>query len=89
MFFDRQNSIKSIDWVNNSLKIIDQTELPGKSIYITLESIEDVYIAIRELKVRGAPAIGVAAAFGLYLGVRDRVFPDKVILIKELNLYLT
>lgn len=47
--------------------ILDQTRLPGKEVYITLSSAEEVWDAIYKLKVRGAPAIGIAAAYGIYI----------------------
>ena len=46
--------------------IIDQTQLPNKTEYLTLGTAKDLYDAIFELKVRGAPAIGICAAFGMY-----------------------
>lgn len=45
--------------------ILDQTQLPGKEVYLTLRTAEEVWEAISRLKVRGAPAIGIAAAYGL------------------------
>lgn len=50
---------------DHSLAIIDQTKLPDAKEFIELHSIDDYFNAIRELKVRGAPAIGIAAAFGI------------------------
>ena len=47
--------------------ILDQTRLPGSEVYISLFSAEDVWDAIYKLKVRGAPAIGIAAAYGIYI----------------------
>ena len=55
----------SIKWDNKQLKILDQQKLPHKIFYIKLETIKDVYDAIITLKVRGAPAIGITAAYGL------------------------
>ncbi len=49
----------------NTIVIIDQTKLPGKLIYKELQTLDDVWYAIRNLEVRGAPAIGVVAAYGL------------------------
>ncbi|MBN2367054.1 MAG: S-methyl-5-thioribose-1-phosphate isomerase [Calditrichaeota bacterium] len=66
--------IKSIEWTGESLKIIDQTRIPHKILYKELRQIQEVYEAIRKLEVRGAPAIGVAAAFGLYLGLKSETF---------------
>ena len=60
----------------NELVIIDQTRLPGEEKYLTLETKEDVYVAIKKLRVRGAPAIGIAAAFGLYVATRDSEADD-------------
>ena len=60
-----------LDDENNAVVIIDQTKLPGEEVYIKMETKEDVWDAIHTLKVRGAPAIGVAAAYGLYVSTRD------------------
>ncbi|MFZ5803197.1 MAG: S-methyl-5-thioribose-1-phosphate isomerase [Candidatus Omnitrophota bacterium] len=54
----------------NVLRVLDQTELPGKEHWISCRQASDVHHAIRSMAVRGAPAIGLAAAYGLYLGVR-------------------
>lgn len=61
----------TIEWKNNKVKIIDQTSLPDKLSYIHIETAEEMFDAIKNLKIRGAPAIGIAAAFGLYLGIKD------------------
>lgn len=66
-----KTSVLSIKWENDNLIILDQTKLPEKTEYILLETIEDVWNAIFKLKVRGAPAIGIAAAYGLYISIRD------------------
>jgi methylthioribose-1-phosphate isomerase len=66
--------LKTLQWVEKGLELVDQTKLPGELVYETIESSEGVFDAIRRLKVRGAPAIGDAAAYGLYLGVRE--YPD-------------
>lgn len=55
----------SIKWDDNQLVILDQQELPHEIVYLKLETIKDVYEAITTLKVRGAPAIGITAAYGL------------------------
>ncbi|MDP2718133.1 MAG: S-methyl-5-thioribose-1-phosphate isomerase, partial [Candidatus Micrarchaeota archaeon] len=60
---------RTLGWKENYLELIDQTLLPGKTLYLKCRTAEDVWKAIRTMKVRGAPAIGVAAAFGVYLGV--------------------
>ena len=56
-----------IDLNTNELVIIDQTKLPGKTEIIRLKTGEEIWNAIYLLQVRGAPAIGVAAAFGIYI----------------------
>jgi len=60
----------SIEWTNKKLRIINQQKLPLEVDYLTLETIEDVYDAIVTLKVRGAPAIGITAAYGLARAAR-------------------
>ena len=62
-------NFKTLEWKNNKLRIIDQTKLPLKLEYIDCQTAEDVWDAIKKLKVRGAPAIGIAGAFGAYLGL--------------------
>lgn len=53
------------------LKLLDQRKLPEKEEWLECRSAEEVARAIREMVVRGAPAIGIAAGYGLYLGIRD------------------
>ena len=62
-----------LDDENNAIIIIDQTKLPGSIELIALKTAEEIWDAIYLLRVRGAPAIGVAAAFGIYL-LAKRVF---------------
>ncbi|MCQ1528203.1 S-methyl-5-thioribose-1-phosphate isomerase [Lutispora saccharofermentans] len=65
-----KKSMLSLKWEDGNLVILDQTKLPMETEYILLETVEDVWDAIFKLKVRGAPAIGIAAAYGLYISVR-------------------
>ena len=65
------DEIVPVRYVDDTMLILDQTKLPGEEVYIGMETKEDVWDAIFKLKVRGAPAIGVAAAWGLYISVRD------------------
>ena len=60
--------METMRWVDGYLEILDQTLLPGKTEYIKCENYKTVCEAIRRLSVRGAPAIGAAAAYGLALG---------------------
>ena len=63
--------IKTIEWTEDGVRMIDQRKLPTVEEYPTFRTYEDVAEAIRVMVVRGAPAIGVAAAMGVALGVRD------------------
>ncbi len=62
--------IKAIEWKQNRLFIVDQTKLPGKLVKFECKTPQQVAEAIVSMKVRGAPAIGVVAAFGVYLGIK-------------------
>ncbi len=59
-------------WADGTLNIIDQTLLPGELRRIELATVTDVWDAIKQLKVRGAPAIGICAAFGVLVGLLER-----------------
>ena len=59
---------KTLEWKNGRLFLLDQTRLPGKECYAECSSYREVARAIKDMVVRGAPAIGVAAAFGMVLG---------------------
>ncbi len=63
--------LNPIEWKNDALVLLDQTKLPNDIVYEEFTTVEGVWDAIVTMKVRGAPAIGVAAAYGVYLGVRD------------------
>ena len=63
--------IEPVKYIDGKLFLLDQTRLPGEEIYEEMLTAEDVWDAIYKLKVRGAPAIGVAAAYGLCISVRD------------------
>jgi len=62
--------IETIQWMDDAVVMIDQTRLPHEERYITCRSYEQVADAIRSMVIRGAPAIGVAAAMGIALGMR-------------------
>jgi len=75
-------AIETIKWVNGSARIIDQTKLPGRLEYIDCRNVETMWQAIKRLSVRGAPAIGVAAAFGVLLGIQKFKGQDKLKFLK-------
>lgn len=60
-----------LDDDNNALVLLDQTKLPNEKVFLELTEMEDIWDAIYQLKVRGAPAIGIAAAYAVYLGVKQ------------------
>jgi methylthioribose-1-phosphate isomerase len=60
-------AIEPIRWKGDRLELLDQRELPDKTVYITCRTADEVATAIRDMVVRGAPAIGCAAAFGVVL----------------------
>ena len=63
--------IKTLEWTDEGVRFIDQRKLPAEETYVTCGTYEEVADAIRNMVVRGAPAIGVAAAMGIALGARD------------------
>src|SRR5918992_873539 len=63
--------LPTIEWNDEGVVMIDQRKLPGVEIYVTCKSAKEVAKAIKTMVIRGAPAIGVAAAMGLALGVRQ------------------
>ncbi|KGA97112.1 methylthioribose-1-phosphate isomerase [Alkalihalobacillus alcalophilus ATCC 27647 = CGMCC 1.3604] len=65
-------TIQSVEWKNDAIVILDQQQLPNEIIYEHLTTIEHVWESITYLKVRGAPAIGIVAAFGLALWARSK-----------------
>ena len=69
--------MKTIEWEENKLKLIDQTKLPDELTYVYCENYQEVIIAIKDMIVRGAPAIGVAAAFGMALAYLNDDDLDK------------
>ena len=62
--------LETITWTGSTVRLLDQTKLPGETTYVDITDERQMHDAIRRLVVRGAPAIGIAAAFGAYLGVR-------------------
>lgn len=67
----KEEIIQTIEWRDDHLRIIDQTFLPRRTVFTDLKDVGRVWEAIKKLRVRGAPAIGIAAAYGFYLGIKD------------------
>ncbi|MDD1414197.1 S-methyl-5-thioribose-1-phosphate isomerase [Dolichospermum sp. ST_con] len=70
-------------WKDNSVSLIDQTRLPNEYTVVEIHRSEDMAQAITTMIVRGAPAIGVAAAYGMYLGAREIETSDSEVLLQE------
>jgi len=78
-------ALRTIEWKDNSVIMIDQTKLPNNLEFVTYTDYKQVADAIRTLVVRGAPAIGVSGAFGLALAVLQSNAKEKEHLIKDLE----
>src|SRR5436305_12301969 len=65
--------IKTVEWTDEGVRMLDQRILPTEEKYLMLRSYEEVADAIKQMVVRGAPAIGVSAAMGLALGAKQSV----------------
>lgn len=77
--------IKTIEWIEGKIRVIDQTKLPQEQIFLVLDDYRDVAAAIKEMRVRGAPAIGVVAAYGLALGAQQSKANSKGELLTEVH----
>jgi len=78
-------TLKTVEWKDNSVIMIDQTKLPNSLEYVTYTNYNQVADAIRTLVVRGAPAIGVSGAFGLALAALQSNAKEKDQLIQDLE----
>ena len=70
-------TVKPIEWLGNRIRILDQTKLPHEEVYLELEDYRDMASAITELKIRGAPTIGVGGGYGVALGALNIDFSSK------------
>ncbi len=69
---NHHDSIRAVEWANGALKLLDQRLLPQQRTYVMLENVRDTAQAITDMVVRGAPAIGVTAAYGVVLAACAR-----------------
>ena len=82
-------AIKTIEWKNGAVRLIDQRLLPGQLKYIVCRDVKTLWQAIRVLAVRGAPALGIAAGFAVLLGIQKFKGNDPrkfKIFLQELNI---
>ncbi len=77
--------IPTIEWRNDAIRIIDQTKLPQRLVFLDCRSLKAFWHAIKALKVRGAPALGAAGAWGVFLGVKDSGAKDTAMFLKQLK----
>jgi methylthioribose-1-phosphate isomerase len=79
------NQIYPVVWQDNQVLLIDQTRLPGEYSYVAINRSSDMAQAIKTMIVRGAPAIGVAAAYGMYLGATEIETSDRTKFLAHLE----
>jgi methylthioribose-1-phosphate isomerase len=77
--------ITPVQWHDDKVHLIDQTRLPGSYEIIAVSTYSEMATAIKTMIVRGAPAIGVAAAYGMYLGAREIKMGDCTTFLTQLN----
>ena len=87
--FDRYDRIRPIRWTDDALELLDQRRLPFHVEYVRCETSDEVAQAIHALTVRGAPAIGIAAAWGVVLAARGVEAPDGAEAARKLEPALT
>ena len=79
------SSLRTIEWKNNTVVMIDQTKLPNELIFVEYDDFNQVANAIKTLVIRGAPAIGISGAFGLALAALQSHATTKDELISDLE----
>ena len=77
--------LKTVEWKNNKVVMIDQTKLPNELLFVEYDDYNQIAEAIRTLVVRGAPAIGVSGAFGLALAALQSTSASKDDLLQDLE----
>src|ERR1700740_625899 len=77
--------ISTLEWTDKGVRFLDQTKLPTEETYVTATTYQQVADVIRNMVVRGAPAIGVAAAMGIALGVQNSKAENGVDLKKDFD----
>jgi methylthioribose-1-phosphate isomerase len=77
--------MKSIEWIDGSVRLIDQTKLPLEEFYVDTRDYRVVADAIRTLKIRGAPAIGIAAAYGVALAALESAGSSMELFLQDVG----
>jgi len=77
--------VQPIEWLGDRVKLLDQTKLPGEETYIETTDYREMATAIKELKIRGAPAIGVAGGYAIAIGALGITTEERDGFLKELE----
>jgi methylthioribose-1-phosphate isomerase len=77
--------IQTLEWTDNGVRFLDQTKLPTEEVYVNAKTYQEVADVIRNMVVRGAPAIGVAAGMGVALGVKNSTAGNVADLKRDLD----
>ena len=80
-----ETCLRPLEWLGDRVRILDQTQLPHRELYLELTDYHAVIRAIKELKVRGAPAIGITAAYGIVIGSFNIKVRDERQYLSELD----
>ena len=72
------DTVRPLVWTSSGLEVLDQRRLPFEVVYNTYQNVHQVAEAIATMQVRGAPAIGIAAAYGVVLAGHDRFAKDSL-----------
>ncbi|WP_134699852.1 S-methyl-5-thioribose-1-phosphate isomerase [Ammoniphilus sp. YIM 78166] len=80
-----EKHVHSVRWEGDRVLLLDQTKLPLEVEFEEVYTIQQMWDAIRALKVRGAPAIGISAAYGMYLGAKDLQAADRAEFLVQLR----
>ena len=83
--YSTSSSVEPVRWQDGELYLLDQTRLPGEVVEERQDSAAQVRESIQQLKVRGAPAIGIAGAYGLVIALRDKLHLDRDTFINEMR----
>ena len=79
------NLPQPLEWLENRVKLLDQTRLPAEEVYLDIADYRDMVTAINTLQVRGAPAIGIAGAYGIVLGALQIKAKSKSAFLTQLH----
>jgi len=80
-----EDPFRTIEWKGDHIRLLDQTLLPLQEKYMTIRTVDQLCDAIKRLAIRGAPAIGVAAAMGVALGMAEASETDREAFMKRLE----